>query len=87
MTELWNVPTVQYCIEGRLPETGEVVSRFCIEQIEVGRVARSGEHPNYNTIQSHLSDLSKRTGLDYEIVRWGEPQDRRRWISGLPFGG
>lgn len=83
MSKTWhNNPTVQYCIEVYLPGSKEPIDRFTIEQVEAGRVSKQGDHGNYNTVQRHLNDLSQRKGLDYKIVRWGDPKPRQRWMSG-----
>lgn len=85
MPRTTQTPTVQYCIEGRMPGDSIVVERFTIEQVEAGPKAGKVDHPNYNTVQRHLSELSRKTGLDYAIVRWGDPMDRRAWIAGGVF--
>lgn len=80
-----NDPNVQYLIEVSVPLTGYVVDRYTIEQCETGHRAGTGDHPNYNTVQRHLNELSVSTGLDYKIVRWGDVMDRRAWVAGGPL--
>lgn len=85
MTRKQQTPTVQYCVEARLPGTKTVVDRFTIEQVECQRKFGCCDNGNYSTVQRHLSDLSRSSGLDYEIVRWGDPVDRSRWVAGYGF--
>lgn len=77
-----NQPTVQYCVEASLPDTGDVVERFTIEQVECKRKFGCVDNGNYNTVQKHLSGLSKKTGLHYRIAVWGDPKDRSDWLAG-----
>jgi hypothetical protein len=35
----------------------------------------------YNQVQSHLNDLSLRTGFDYEIVNWGLPASVDEYVN------
>jgi hypothetical protein len=76
-----NTPNVQYLIEGTMPD-GAVVDRFTIEQVEVGRFVGTTDHPNYNTVQKHLHDLGRKTGLNYRIVQWGDVMDCTAWLQG-----
>jgi hypothetical protein len=80
-----NTPTVQYLVEGRLPGSGIAVQRFTIEQVETGSKVGTVDHPNYNSVQKHLSELSAKTGLDYCIVRWGDVMDNSEWVAGGPL--
>lgn len=85
MAVRFNQPTVQFCIEARLLGGDEVVDRFTIEQNEGRRNDVRRANSIYNTVQAHLSRLGQRNGLEYEIVRWGDPKDRTGWMNGLPF--
>ena len=85
MNQRFNDPTVQYCIEARMAGTKVVVDRFTIEQNEGTRPSKDRVDGCYNAVQRHLSELSVRTTLDYEIVRWGYPKDRTSWLEGRCF--
>jgi hypothetical protein len=76
-----NEPTVQYLIRVTERTSGLTVARYTIEQVEAGPRAGSGDHPNYNTVQKHLSEMSEKTGLFYEIVAWGDVFPPARWIK------
>ena len=85
MNYRFNEPTVQYCIEARMAGTKVIVDRFTIEQNEGERPSKDRINGCYNAIQQHLSELSVKTNLDYEIVRWGDPKDRSAWLEGRWF--
>lgn len=85
MQRQFNSPTVQFCVEVRVPNGGEVVDRFTIEQVEALGKKTKNDSPSYDVVQRHLDDLSFRNELDYEIVRWGDPADRSEWIAGGSF--
>lgn len=85
MSEFHNQPTVQYCIEATVPDTGDVVDRFTIEQVECKKKFGCVDNGNYNAVQKHLNDLAKRNGLNYSIVSWGDVIDCSAWIKGQPF--
>lgn len=85
MAKIFNFPTVQYCVEGTMPGGDIAIERFLIQQVEVRSRSRLGDHPNYNTVQRYLSELSKKTGLDYRIVRWGDVWDCSGWLAGAMF--
>ena len=82
MNHRFNEPTVQYCIEACMAGTEIILDRFTIEQNEGTRPSKDRVNGCYNAIQQHLSELSVRTTLDYEIVRWGDPKDRTAWLEG-----
>lgn len=87
MTKLHNEPTVQYCVEVRMLGGNDIVHRFVIEQSEGNIKSNHRQRLNYNSVQKYLSSLSLKNNLDYEIVSWGEPQDRIKWVEGAPFNG
>lgn len=84
MAITYNQPTLQFCVEVTLPG-GSVVDRFIIEQKESKPGSKASEDSIWNQVQSHLNDLSLKTGLDYEVVRWGDPKPRPCWLAGLPI--
>lgn len=85
MSIRYNEPTVEFCVEAYLPGSKEPVDRFLIQQNEGPKRDTARERKLWNAVQVHLNGLSVKTGLDYHIVRWGNPGDRRNWLRGQPF--
>lgn len=82
MKKRYNEPTLQFCVQVRLPETQDVIERFTIEQNRGPRNDVHRVNGVYNSVQSHLHELAERNHLDYEIVWFGDVKDRSRWIAG-----
>jgi hypothetical protein len=80
-----NQANVQYCIQATIPGTRDIVVRFTIEQYQGPGSDNRQCDRIYNQVQEHITALSVRNNLDYEIVRWGEIKDRSGWIAGAPF--
>lgn len=69
-----DAPNYVYIVQSSIPATGRVYETFAIEQFIPGLAGPRSRETITNQVEAHLSQLSEKTGLMYELVYWASPE-------------